>query len=224
MTFDKIKYGAKLTATAAFSFFKINIIGSVLTAIVVVASFLIMIGQCFGNGPGPGHASAGAFLVILFSMRPVAFILTTSILFISPIILFALGNKYILLKTANRLIKDKGESLLSALIEKIILRVKEKQPELLKKGADATKLKLKFLQEIKDSNDNKWIKRITTYGLNKINLNEIDFGDEHLSFSEIVKLKIFNSIQNIGKPSEKFFWITIIVQFLVLLLIILKII
>jgi len=222
-TFDKIKYGARLAASATFSFIKINLIGSISTVLFAFVTFIVLTNQCFGAGPGPGHVSGYAFLMVLFSLRPVASTLTVCILSISPFILFALGNKYILMKTTNKVIKEKGESLLYPLVDSVLNKVKQKQPELLKKGVDTAKLKMKILHEIKESNDNKWVKRITTFGLNKANLNEIDFGNENLSFTEIIKIRIVSSLQNISKPSKTFFLTILVLQWFVFLLIILKV-
>ena len=166
-TFDKIKYATKLTASAAFSFFKINIIGTISIIMVGVITFMMLSKQCAGNGAISGHVSSIGLVIVILMMRPVATILTVGIFFAGPPILLALGNKYILRKTANKLIKEKGESLIFPLLEAVLNKVNNLHPELFKKGADKAKLKLKLLQAIKESNDNKWTKRIITIGLQK---------------------------------------------------------
>ena len=215
---EMMKYGAGLTASAAFSFLKINIIGGLSTALFTIISFIVLTMQCFPHGSSAGHTgSAIGFLIILFTLRPVAFTLSACIFGISPVLLFTLGNKYLLSKIINKIIKDKGESLLNPLIDRVLNSIQQRQPDLLKKGTDLAVLKLRMVQEIKDSKDNKWIRRITLFGLRKIKLDDIDFNDEKLPVPEIIKLRIQNSLQNRPAPGRTFFWVIIGLQWLVLL-------
>ena len=215
---EMMKYGAGLTASAAFSFLKINIIGGLSTALFTIISFIVLTMQCFPHGSSAGHTgSAIGFLIILFTLRPLAFTLSACIIGISPVLLFTLGNKYLLSKIINKIIKDKGESLLNPLIDRVLNSIQQRQPDLLKKGTDLAVLKLRMVQEIKDSKDNKWIRRITLFGLRKIKLDDIDFNDEKLPVPEIIKLRIQNSLQNRPAPGRTFFWVIIGLQWLVLL-------
>jgi hypothetical protein len=58
---------------------------------------------------------------------------------------------------------------------------------------------------MKESDENKWTKKITIYALNKVDLNEVDFKDENLSFSDIIQKKIVDSLKNVSEPSRSFF-------------------
>ncbi|WP_435525487.1 hypothetical protein [Chryseobacterium indoltheticum] len=78
-------------------------------------------------------------------------------------------------RTINRLIADKGEQILFPMIDRILNKVKANQPQLFQKGTDKAKLQLKILQEIRDSKENKWFKKIIIYGFKKVELDEIDF-------------------------------------------------
>lgn len=223
---DNFKYIAKLVGKSAFSFIKINILGQIFVALLSVISILIIVNQSFGSGHGggPAHANGIAILLFLFALRPVGFSLVVIFAIASPFLLFSLGNKYIVSKTINKLISDKGENILFPIIDKVLNKIKSKQPELFQKGADKMKLKLRLIQEIKDSNDNKWLKKIILYAFKKIDLNEVDFKDENLSFSEIIKNKIIDSLKNVSKPNRNFFWIIIGIQVAILMLIIFRII
>jgi hypothetical protein len=211
-TFDRIKYGAGLAASAAFSFIKINLLGALSTGLAVVVMFLLMSYQGFGDGPGPAHASGWATIVVLFTMRPIAFILAVAILFVSPFALFALGNKYILMKTAGRMIKDKGEPILYPLIDAAVLRIRQGQPELLRKGGDTLKTKLHMIQAVKDSNENRWTKRITMWGLKKADLHDVDFGAEDLSIMQTIRDRVVSALHTFSTPSRKFFWSILAIQ------------
>lgn len=219
---DNLKYVTKLFSSATFSLFKINILGQLLIAFITVTSLITIIYQ--SSGTGMGHVNGLAVITFLLAIRPIGFGLTLLSLFIIPFLLFSFGNKYVMTKTINKLISDKGEVLLFPIIDKILNRVKEKQPELLKTGADKAMLQLKLIQAFKDSNENKWLKKILIYGLKKIKLDEVDFKDENVSFSEIIKDKIITALKNISEPSRNFFWIILGIEITLLILISFKII
>lgn len=220
---DNLKYTAKLFGTATFSFLKINIIGQLLICLISVSSIFTIIFQSSGNG-GPAHVGGEAAVLFLFMIRPIGFTLLALSIFIPPYILFSFGNKYIISKTINKLLSDKGETLLFPIIDKVLSKIKSNQPDLLKKGTDSTKLKLKLIQEIRDSKDNKWLKKIIIYGFKKVNLDDVDFTDEKLSFTDIIKDKTITGLKNISKPNRNFFWIIIGIQITLLILISTKVI
>jgi hypothetical protein len=210
---EDFKYFAKLFGGATVSFLKINLVGQFSIGILCIATIMIITSQSYSNGSGYGHA-----VVMLFIQRPIAFGITLLSMIASPFLLFSMGNKYVMFKTINRLIADKGEKLLFPIIDKILLKVKEHQPELFRQGVDKTKLQLRILQEIRDSKQNKWLKKIITFGFKKVDLNEIDFKDENVSFSEIIKVKIIDQLKSISEPSRLFFLVILVINLLILIL------
>lgn len=221
---DQVKYVAKLLSRATLSFLKINLIGQISIAILGITTIVIIIAQTFNNGGGPVHANGQAAILVLFAARPIAFGLSVVSIFAAPFLLFTLGNKYVMLRTINRLIADKGEEMLFPMIDRILNKVKANQPQLFQKGADKAKLQLKILQEIRDSKENKWFKKIISYGFKKVELSEIDFKDENVSFTEILKGKIIDKLKDISEPSRLFFYLILGWQALILLLTAFKII
>lgn len=218
---DNLKYTAKLFGTASFSFLKINILGQLLLAFIEIGSLFAIIYQ---SSPGTAHTNGTAAIMVLFALRPIGFGLTVLSLFIVPFLLFSLGNKYVISKTINKLLSDKGEIILFPVIDKVLSKIKSNQPDLLKKGTESTKVKLKLIQEIRDSKDNKWLKRIIIYGFKKVNLDDVDFQDENVSFSEIIKNKIITGLKNVSQPSRNFFWIILGIQLTILILIVMQVI
>jgi len=83
---------------------------------------------------------------------------------------------------------------------------------------------LKILQEIRDSKENKWLKKIIIYGFKKVELDEIDFKNENVSFTEILKGKIIDKLEDISQPSRLFFYLILGWQALILLLTVFKVI
>ncbi|MDA6069501.1 hypothetical protein NJT12_07715 [Flavobacterium sp. AC] len=218
---DNLKYATKLFGSATFSFIKINIIGQLFLIFISVISLCTIIYQ---SGTGMGHADGASILLLLFALRPIGYTLTVVSIFAIPFLLFTLGNKYIISKTIHQLLSDKGEVLLFPIIDKVLDKIKSKQPDLLKKGTDKTKLKLKLIQEIRDSKENKWLKKIIIYGFKKVNLDDVDFRDENVSFTEIIKNKIIEGLKSISKPTRNFFWIIVGLQLTVMILVIFQVI
>lgn len=222
---DHIKYLTQLAGRSALSFLKINIIGQALILGIAIISLSVLLYQSYGvaNGTDPVPAGVIGKIGYLFSSRPIASCLVLLSAIGAPILLFSMGNKYILTKAINRVVTDKGEDILFPIISRAISKIKSKQPELLQKGADKAKLKPQLVQEMKESDENKWTKKITIYALNKVDLNDVDFKDENLSFSDIIQKKIVDSLKNVSEPSRSFFWVIAGVQVGVLGLVVSKI-
>jgi len=221
---DEFKYVAKLLSRATLSFLKINLIGQISIAVLCIITMVVIVSQTFNNGGGPVHTNGEAAIVVLFLARPISFGLTVLSILGAPFLLFTLGNKYVMFRTINRLISDKGEQLLFPIIDRILNKIKANQPQLMQSGVDKTKLQLKVLQEIRDSKENKWFKKIIAYGFKKVELDEIDFKDENVSFTEIVKNKIIDKLKDISEPSRLFFYLILGWQALILFLTVLKVI
>ncbi|MDR1876610.1 MAG: hypothetical protein LBQ84_03205 [Flavobacteriaceae bacterium] len=213
---EHITYFLKISASAAFTFVKINLLGFVSTlAVLIIGGILILLSN---NNAHAGHVGGEAFLIVLFVQRPLGCILWL-LLLSSPYLFFFLGNKYVVSKIINRIISDKAENYLYPLLDTVLQKFKEHQPELIKKGADNSLMKLKLIQEAKNNVKNKWIRRIIVFGVKKMQLDDIDFTQENVSFSDIIKTKIINTLNNISAPNKNIFWIIIGVQWLILLII-----
>jgi hypothetical protein len=214
---DNLKYFSKLSATAAISFLKINLLGAFSTVLsAIIGIYLSSKGIDAGHS---AHVSAAPWLVMVFAARPIGTVLMGLVLVASPFLFFMLGNKYTILKIAHRLLNDKAGKLIYPLLDKVFEQVKQKQPDLLRKGASYSMLKLKMLHEVKNGDGNKWVKRLVAMGISKIQLDEVDFNREDLSFADIIKDKIIDALQNLAQPSTKLVWLWIAVQWLVVILI-----
>lgn len=215
---ENLKYIAKLSTTALFSFLKINILATFSTVIVAIIGFFLLTKNI--NAGNSGHASPLPFLLMTFLARPLGSILWYLICLGSPFLFFTLGNKYILQKLASKIITDKSESAINPLLEKVLQKFKTKQPEVLKNTGDFSVNKLKLIQEIKnDQSENNWLRKIIVFGMKKIKLEDVDFSKEDQNFFDIIKEKTIQSLQNITKPSRKPIWIAIAIQWIILLFI-----
>jgi len=227
---ENLQYTAKLAGSAFLTLLKINIPGLLFIGTFSCATFMTLLLQFaydrdgVGSGGGAHGASAIAYLLVIFLARPLASSVALITYFASPFLLFWLGNKYIITKLINKVINDKGENILFPLLDKVLNKLQEKQPALFAKGSDKALLKLKMIQEIKESTENKWFKRIILFALNKVHLSELDLADENRSFNDVVKKSTLTVLKSITEPSRSFFWIICGAQVLVFLLIILRVI
>jgi len=215
---ENFKYIARLSAIAVSSFLKINLLGAASTILLVVMEFIILAKGV--NAGHSGHASTSPFLVMVFLARPVGSVLWLITCFASPFLFFMLGNQYILSKLANRLINDQSESIISPVLDKILSSVQKKQPQVMRNTGDFTLNKLKIIHAIKnDKSENKWLKKIIIFGMERIKMDDIDFNQENLNFYDIIKIKTIQSLKSISEPSRNLIWLTLGVQWILFLVI-----
>jgi hypothetical protein len=214
---EKTIYVAKLTTSSIFSFIKINAIGAMSSSLIFILGFIIL-----SKNVNPGHSEHSSvipYLLMIFAVKPITSILFYITLLASPLLFFFLGNKYILSKVINKVLQDKSEKYIYPILDKILIKVKDSKDNLLKNGENYNDVKKKIIQQLKNENENKWIKKIIEYSLKKINLDDVDFRNENLSIIEILKSKIIQVLQNISKPNRQSIWILLATQWIILLLI-----
>ena len=211
---DRIKYFAKLSSTAAFSFVKIYVLAIVTTFTCITISIFYLF-----DGFNGGHVGGGAAGLVIFTQKPVqsvAFLLIGVCMFLS----MAYANKYVMNKVISILIRDKAESTIYPLLDKVIARVKVKQPNAVKTGTDYAVVKLQMIDSLRYESENKWLKKALVYGLKKINLEDIDFKRQDMDFYEILKIKAVAALQNVTTPSRNFIWIMVALQVVFTLIIV----
>lgn len=94
-----------------------------------------------------------------FANRPIGSILWFLVCVLSPFLFFAIGNKYILNKIANKIVNEKFETLIYPLLDKVLSKSSAlKQNKLVKNSADFSVQKLKLIQNIKNDSENKLLK------------------------------------------------------------------
>ncbi len=215
---ENIKYITKISASAVFSFLKINILGAVSTVAVVILEFIFLTKNI--DAGHSAHASAIPFLMMTFFARPVGSILLYLTCLVSPPLFISFGNQYVIKKVINKVITDKSESIIHPFLDKILIKFKDKQPNVLRNSGDFSLNKLKIIQDIKnDKTENKWLKKIIVFGMKKIQLDDVDFSQENFNFYEVIKTKNQQSLQSVSEPSKNAIWITIGIQWILLLFI-----
>lgn len=210
---EKLKYIAKISSIGVFNFLKVNILGGISTAVSGLLGFFI-IGSSIDAGH-TGHAGVAPFLVIAFLTKPISSILWLISAFVSPYLFFVLGNKYALMKVANRFIKDHSDNYIQQIVDKI-LNIVIPDNSFMSNGADYAMLKLKMLDRLKQEPENKWMKRIIAFGIKKISLDDVDFQDKSLTPKMVISNKILSAIDDFSDASLKPTWILIAIQWLLL--------
>lgn len=211
---DKIKYYAKLSSTAAFSFIKIYVLALVTTITCLTISIFYLF-----DGFNGGHVGGGAAGLIIFTQKPVqciAFLLIGAGMFF----IMAYASKYVLNKVISILVKDKAELIIYPVLDKVTAHVKAKQPAAVKNSADYAIVKLQLMDSLKHESENKWVKKALAYGFKKIHLDDIDFKRQDMDFYEILKIKVMAGLQNMVSPSRNFIFIVIGLQILFTLIIV----
>ncbi|SFC30251.1 hypothetical protein SAMN05421780_104176 [Flexibacter flexilis DSM 6793] len=215
---ENLKYIVKLSSVALFSFLKINILATFSTVVVAIMGFILLTKNI--DAGHSAHTSAIPFLILTFFARPVGSILWYLVCIGSPFLFFALGNKYILQKLSHKIITEKSENLINPLLDRILEKFKAKQPNVLRTAGDFSLEKLKLIQDIKtDKAENKWLRKIIVFGLQKVQLDDVDFNQENQSFTNIIKVKTIQSLENISQPSRKLIWMLIAIQWIILVFI-----
>ncbi|WP_281310216.1 hypothetical protein [Flavobacterium flavigenum] len=212
---EQVKYFAKITSVAVFSFIKVNSLGAVNTLICcVIGSFLLS-----ANVGHAAHTNSGALLLLVFfTSKPVGTTLLV-LIFFAPFLYMLLGNKYIISKIIHRLIKDKSESIITPLLDTVLTKFKNNQPDGLKKGADLGLAKIKLLDQVKSETDNKWLKKVLSFGLKKIKLDDVDLSQDNIDLKDIIKTKTITALHNSTEPSRKGILAILILQWIFLLMI-----
>jgi hypothetical protein len=212
---EQVKYFTKITSIAVFSFIKINLLGSANTLICcVIGSFLLSV-----NVGHAAHTNSGALiLLVFFTSKPIGTILLV-LIFLAPFLYMILGNKYILSKVIHRLIKDKSESTIIPLLDRVLTKFKNNQPDGIKIGADLGLAKIKLLDQVKSETDNKWLKKVLSFGLKKIKLDDVDLSQNNIDFKDVIKTKTITALHDSTEPSRKGILAVLILQWIFLLLI-----
>lgn len=213
---EHLVYIAKLTSLAFFNWIKLNILGTFSTIITFVIGLIVILNQV--DTGHAGHAGVLPVFIVMFLTKPLGSILLI-LIFLCNFLFVALSNKYVVGKVINKIVNDKAESHMLPVIDKILSKFKDNQPNLIKNGADYGLVKLKLIDQVKKESDNRWIKKAICFGMEKIRLDDVDFNNENLSFNEIIKQKLFTSLKQMSAPSMANIWYVVLFQWLALLVI-----
>lgn len=215
---DNFKYTAKLFSVAFFTYLKIITLGLVSTTIVFIIELILLLKDI--DSGHSAHASAIPFSLMFLTTRPIGAFLCLLTIFLSPILFFALTNKYVITKLIYKLINDKSESLITPTFDRFLSKFQSKQPKILKDAGNFTHNKLMLIQNIQnDRTENKWLRKIIIFGMKKIKLDDVDFNQEGQTFYDIIKLKTIQQLKEISTPSKKLIFLTILIQWTLLLFI-----
>ncbi|KFF03098.1 hypothetical protein [Chryseobacterium luteum] len=208
---NQIKYFSKLSAVFLGSLLKIYGIGILSTVITFVLGIYIL-SNSFGSSLG--HSGAYMFIVAAVTVKPVSSVIFFLLMIAAPFLIGVFSTKYAMANVISRLVQDHSETLLVPAIDKIMNKFKSGQPTVIRNSADYAMVKIKLLNEFKNSSENKILKRILTYALKKLSFDELDLKNENASFYDIVKTKLIEKLHELAEPSAMIFYIYIGLQWL----------
>ncbi|MGH1520396.1 hypothetical protein [Chryseobacterium sp. JK1] len=210
-----LKYFSKLSAVFIFSLFKIYALG-VLSTIITLVLGIYILSETLGSSLG--HIGAVAFLVATVMAKPVSAGLFYIVMIAAPFFTAVFATKYAMSVVIHKLLQDHSKTIVTPFIDKVINVFKAKQPTVIRSSADFAIAKVKLLNEFKNSSENKILKKIIGYALNKIKFDELNLGAENADFSEIIKTQLLEKLHELAEPSAVIFYIYIGLQWISLIL------
>lgn len=211
MIYENTKIAAKISGKIFLKWIFIFGLGNIVTFITFFIAIYSNIEMA-----GGGHGNIIALFLGLLLSNLLAFLLVIG----APVFLvfyFMLANK-ISIETAIYLLwKSKMGDFISEKVGSIAKLITEKEGWS-KDLSDKALLKAKVLQLIKnDKNTSKLQRKVIEYGLKKIQLDDIDFEEEHINLATILTTKFNNFVSQTVQPSLKLVWILAAVQILLLI-------
>jgi hypothetical protein len=212
---DHLKYFSKLSGAFILSIFKIYAIGLISTIVTLILGIYILSDRL---GSSLGHTGAVAFLITTIKAKPVSASVFYVLTIIAPFFTVLFATKYAMSVVISKLLQDHSKTIVIPFIDKVIGIFKAKQPTVIRTSADFAIAKVKLLNEFKNSSENKILKRILGYALNKIKFDELNLGDDNADFSEIIKTTLIEKLHELAEPSAMLFYIYIGLQWISLIL------
>lgn len=212
---DHIKYFSKLSAVFISSLFKIYAIGILSTVITFCLGIYIM-GESLG--PSLGHSGASSFLIVTIMAKPLSASFFYLLMIVAPFCIGIFSTKYGMSRIISRLVQDHSKTILVPFIDKIVDKIRNNQPLIVHNSTDYALAKVRLLNEFKNSSENKILKRVLGYALNKIKFDELNLGDENVDFYDIIKTTLIEKLHELAEPSALLFYIYIGLQWLSLIM------
>ncbi|MBP2619639.1 hypothetical protein [Chryseobacterium jejuense] len=212
---DHFKYFSKLSAVFIFSLFKIYTIGILSTVITFSLGIYIMAESL---GSSLGHSGALAFLLVTVMAKPLSAGLFYLLMIAAPFCIAIFSTKYGMSRIISRLVQDHSKTILVPFIDKVVGKIKNNQPVVVRNSADYALAKVRLVNEFKNSSENKILKRVLGYALNKVKFDELNLEDENVDFYDIIKTTLVEKLHELAEPSAMIFYIYIGLQWVSLIL------
>lgn len=212
---DHFKYFSKLSAAFILSLLKIYAIG-ILSTITILVLGIYILAETLGSSLG--HSGGVGFIVATVMAKPVSAGLFYLLIIVAPFVIAVFATKYAMSVVISSLLKDHSKTILIPFIDKVLDKFKTNQPTVVRTSADYALAKVKLLNEFRNSAENKILKRILGYALNKIKFDELNLGDENVNFYDIIKTTLIGKLHELAEPSAMLFYIYIGLQWVSLIL------
>jgi len=203
---EDIKLYGLLSGKSFFRWLFIAVSGIVLTVI----TFLIVLFQNIST-TGEDERKKVVFIVDLAMDNTGAFVLLLG----APLFIFfyiVLANKIAIHYMIFQIWKNKAINYVEPAVKQIVERANS-QHNGTERIADSAMLKARLLQEIRqDKRTSPINKRVISYGLKKIRLDDIDFANEKVSLPTIISDKLKAYISETAEPGYLLFWLLLTIH------------
>ncbi|MBL3658881.1 hypothetical protein [Fulvivirga sediminis] len=213
---------SKILAKSFFKWLSTIAIGLGLSLMAFTIGTILVINAA-GDGPGyPGAAHTGGLgaimgVIILFSTDFWAMLLATLSLLVFPFLYLNIANKAALHGAVYLLWKNNMETWITEKFTFYVKKIVSKENSIAKNIDDKATVKARLINSIRsDQSTSKWQKKVLTYVLKKIKLEDIDTLADDEKVSDFITKKILDFVSDIGAPSNKFLIITLLIHLLLI--------
>ncbi|MBL4586252.1 MAG: hypothetical protein JKX84_04220 [Flavobacteriales bacterium] len=217
----ELKSIAKLAATSSFKWAKFFFFGLFFTTICAVISCYLLMSN--GSGGAAPHGNGILVVFVLFihflSADPYVFLTFLLSTFVFPYIYFAIASKLAIQAGISYLWNNNFQDWLMDKFKHYVSKISDSKSTSVTSLKDYTKIKLKIASSIKEDDDaSKWQKRILSFTLKRINMDDVDFSKPDTKLSDVLVLKINEALTELARPSNGIFYFALGVQTTLLVL------
>ncbi len=212
---ENIKLVASIITKTSFKWGSVVFLGGITTIITFFTALFTNL-NCGSEQTEGLFASIINFAGALFSCNFFAFILVFGMpIFI--ILYVVIANKLSIQNAIYLLWEGKAGNYVTDKFNDLMLKITEKEGWR-KNISDKVVLKAKLLQTAKEDKDTSRLhKKIISFGLSKVSLDDVDFSDENVNLASILTDKFENFMSDLAKPSMKIFWGLVLLQIILLI-------
>lgn len=219
---ENISLFTRISAKSFLKWLLIFFPGMLFSVICVIWGFILLF-KGMGGSPGPAHAG-GAGAVIFFGVlclaNPSVALMIFFSLFVFPFVYYSLATKKATIYAVKSLWDNKLQNWLNTRILNYLEKLETSENSKLLKINNFATLKIKLLHAIKEDPEiNKFQRKVLCFVVNRIDDSAVlaDPNDE-AKFSDMLLLKINDTMNALTTPKNSFFFVTLGIQVVFLIL------
>lgn len=208
---EGIKIAGEIMLKSSLKWVLIVFLGSFVTLLSFFIAFFWNMDLMFEKG----HWFSNFFYGLLYENVPALLLVFGAPIF--GIVYIVMAQKITIKNVTYLLVTSKAGEYVVQLLTTTIEKITNKHgwgSQLMDKAV----MKAKVLHAIKEDPEASGVQRsIIRYGFRKINLDDVNFKDESIDLSQVVGGKFRNFFAEMMKPTMRYFWGLLLVQFILLI-------